>query len=261
MFIQYIEYIALQRKSHLCIPKKGIARPQSKFPYSCFCERFLYSQEQSAYISCSRISWPMMGIYKSHTDEYDVEIRTEAAQFDFWEYINRIFFAVHFAWALTLILLWTFFICRGEKPGRRGGHGAQERRPNWRMNNYRWRFWQGYKANFFNEFQEFHWLNERSRVCIFYSFMTPKRFTRGSRLSCLWQREKHRFFEESTYRQYFKETVPWDSVPFVLSRIKNSKITLIGQAFLYFAHYETTPNALGPLLICKKHQIHNENQV
>jgi hypothetical protein len=25
------------------------------------------------------------------------------------------------------------FIGRGEKPGRRGRHGAQERRPNWRM--------------------------------------------------------------------------------------------------------------------------------
>ncbi len=31
----------LQRKSHLCISFMGIARPQSKFPHSCVCERFI----------------------------------------------------------------------------------------------------------------------------------------------------------------------------------------------------------------------------
>jgi hypothetical protein len=35
------------QKSHLCIPRKGIARPQSQFPHSCVCERFLYSQDKS----------------------------------------------------------------------------------------------------------------------------------------------------------------------------------------------------------------------
>jgi hypothetical protein len=28
---------ALQRKTHLYIPRKGIARPQFKFPHSCVC--------------------------------------------------------------------------------------------------------------------------------------------------------------------------------------------------------------------------------
>jgi hypothetical protein len=32
----------LQRKSHLCVPGKGIARPQSQFLNSCVCERFIY---------------------------------------------------------------------------------------------------------------------------------------------------------------------------------------------------------------------------
>ncbi len=39
----------LQGKSHLCIPFLGIARPQSQFPQSCVCERFIYSQDQSIY--------------------------------------------------------------------------------------------------------------------------------------------------------------------------------------------------------------------
>jgi hypothetical protein len=30
---------ALQRNFDLCIPRKGIARPQSQFPHSCVCER------------------------------------------------------------------------------------------------------------------------------------------------------------------------------------------------------------------------------
>ncbi len=36
-------------KSYLCIPFLGIARPQSQFPHSCVCERFIYSQDRSTY--------------------------------------------------------------------------------------------------------------------------------------------------------------------------------------------------------------------
>jgi hypothetical protein len=39
----------LQGKSHLCIPFLGIARPQSQFPHSCVCERFIYCQDWSTY--------------------------------------------------------------------------------------------------------------------------------------------------------------------------------------------------------------------
>ncbi len=39
----------LQRKSSLCIPFLGIARPQSQFPHSCVCERFIYSQDRSTF--------------------------------------------------------------------------------------------------------------------------------------------------------------------------------------------------------------------
>jgi hypothetical protein len=37
----------LQRKSHLYDPRQGIARPQSQFPHSCVCDRFIYSQDRS----------------------------------------------------------------------------------------------------------------------------------------------------------------------------------------------------------------------
>jgi hypothetical protein len=36
-------------KSHLCIPSLGIARPQSQFPHSCVCGRFIYSPDWSTY--------------------------------------------------------------------------------------------------------------------------------------------------------------------------------------------------------------------
>jgi hypothetical protein len=40
---------ALQRKSYLCIPFLGMARPQPQFPHSCVCEQLIYSQERSTY--------------------------------------------------------------------------------------------------------------------------------------------------------------------------------------------------------------------
>jgi hypothetical protein len=40
---------ALQRKCHLCISFLGIARPLPKFPHSCVCEQFIYSQDRSTY--------------------------------------------------------------------------------------------------------------------------------------------------------------------------------------------------------------------
>jgi hypothetical protein len=48
-------------------PEKGIALPQSQFPHSCVCERFIYSQDRSTYC---RIGRPMVGIYKSLKDTW-----------------------------------------------------------------------------------------------------------------------------------------------------------------------------------------------
>ncbi len=36
------------RKFETNIPRKGIARPQSQFPHSCVCERFIYSANSAA---------------------------------------------------------------------------------------------------------------------------------------------------------------------------------------------------------------------
>jgi hypothetical protein len=47
--IAEIKVTALQRKSHLCIPFLGIARPQPQFQHSCACERFIKSQDRSTY--------------------------------------------------------------------------------------------------------------------------------------------------------------------------------------------------------------------
>jgi hypothetical protein len=58
------KYHTLQRKSHLCIPFLDIARPQSQFPHSCVCERFIgsghifpaaeYADRSWEYINCSQ---------------------------------------------------------------------------------------------------------------------------------------------------------------------------------------------------------------
>ncbi len=52
----------LQRKSHLCVPRKGLARPQSQFPHSCVCERFIFPGLIHIF-SCRRICKLIVGIY------------------------------------------------------------------------------------------------------------------------------------------------------------------------------------------------------
>jgi len=44
----------LYRISYLCIPRNETVRPHSQFLHSCICERFIYSQDRSAYSAAAK---------------------------------------------------------------------------------------------------------------------------------------------------------------------------------------------------------------
>jgi hypothetical protein len=66
----YMEFTAaLQRKSHLCVPRKGIARPQSQFSHLCVYDRFIYDQNRSTYFPTAAFadrSWQYMNRSQTH---------------------------------------------------------------------------------------------------------------------------------------------------------------------------------------------------
>jgi hypothetical protein len=75
-------------------PRKGIARPQSQFPHSCVCERFIYFHDGSAYSAAGNMWIDRGNIQIAHMRLMNLEIGTQAAQFTEKEYINGIFVAV-----------------------------------------------------------------------------------------------------------------------------------------------------------------------
>jgi hypothetical protein len=82
---------ALQRKSHLCIPFLGIARPQSHFSHSCACGRFIIPRSGPHIFLQHKRQIDRGNIYIAHRHSINVEIGALATQFLFWEYLLRIF--------------------------------------------------------------------------------------------------------------------------------------------------------------------------
>jgi hypothetical protein len=56
------------RKFETNIPRKGIAPPQSQFPHSCVCKRFIFSHDRSAYSAAwNYVDWSWEYINRSQT--------------------------------------------------------------------------------------------------------------------------------------------------------------------------------------------------
>ncbi len=57
----------LKRKSHFYIPFMGIARTPSRFPHSCVCERFIYSQDRLTFLQQNADrSWEYISRSQTH---------------------------------------------------------------------------------------------------------------------------------------------------------------------------------------------------
>jgi hypothetical protein len=92
---QSISYTAKKqyRKFETNTPRKGIARSQSQFPHLCVCERFINSQNRSAFSAAENTILGIQYINRPQTHE-NVETGTEAGQCPEKEHINGIFIAV-----------------------------------------------------------------------------------------------------------------------------------------------------------------------
>ncbi len=119
----------LYRKFETNIPRKGIARTQCQFPLLCVCERFIYSQDRSAYSAAGKQVdrfWEYLNCPQTHEcGNWD----WEDPQFVFWEGIHKWDFRCSVALRLSGISLLLSQFEIGETTGKksriRGNHGEK----------------------------------------------------------------------------------------------------------------------------------------
>ncbi len=67
----------LYQKSDLCIPRNETAQPRSQFLHSCICERFICSQERSAFLAAAKWadrSWEYVNRSQMHECGWETEL-------------------------------------------------------------------------------------------------------------------------------------------------------------------------------------------
>ncbi len=93
----YLPHTVPEIRFTVCIPRNETARPRSQFLHSCVCERFVYSQDRSAYLAAAKKNKqtdPGKVAHRYMTWKLgDITLwfcfgNNEAAQFHFWENIN-----------------------------------------------------------------------------------------------------------------------------------------------------------------------------
>ncbi len=98
------------RKFETIFPEKELWRHSHNSDIHVSVAIYIFSRSVCLFC-CKKICGRILGIYKSLTDTWNVEIRTEAAQFLFCDYINGIFDAVG-GRTFTFIVFWILEVSR-----------------------------------------------------------------------------------------------------------------------------------------------------
>ncbi len=95
---------ALQRKCYLCLPRKGIARPQSKYSPSCVCGRFIYFQDRSTYFPAAEKADRNIWIWKSGLRPCNSFSGNICFKFSVWCLCSELYEYITVTWGLGIFL-------------------------------------------------------------------------------------------------------------------------------------------------------------